>query len=86
MRDKAVEEIGGILFPLADEVIITAPRQARAMAPEAIRAIAAHPNLHIAPAIEEALAMGKDSAEAEVIFVTGSLFLVAEARAIIGAA
>ncbi len=28
MRDKAVEEIGGILFPRAEQVIVTAPKQA----------------------------------------------------------
>ena len=86
MRDKAVEEIGGILFPLAEEVILTAPRQARALAPETILGLVAHPNLRIAPAIEDALAMVKDAGEVDAIFVTGSLFLVAEARAIIGAA
>ena len=33
MRDKAVDEITGILFPLADQVIVTAPQQARAVDP-----------------------------------------------------
>jgi len=80
MRDKAVAEIGGILFPLADEVIVTAPRQARALAPETMREISDHPNLAIAPGIEAALAMPTD---AGVTFVTGSLFLVAEARALL---
>jgi dihydrofolate synthase/folylpolyglutamate synthase len=80
MRDKAVEEIAGVLFPLAREVILTAPRQARALAPEAIRQITEHPNVRIAAEIGEALelARGKD-----VVFVTGSLFLVAEARRIL---
>src|SRR5262249_15913712 len=36
MRDKAVEEIGGILFPLASEVIFTAPDYSRALRPEAL--------------------------------------------------
>jgi dihydrofolate synthase / folylpolyglutamate synthase len=80
MRDKAVAEISGILFPLADEVIVTAPKQARALAPETMREISDHPNLTIAPGIEAALAMATD---ADVTFVTGSLFLVAEARAIL---
>jgi dihydrofolate synthase/folylpolyglutamate synthase len=80
MRDKAVAEISGILFPLADEVIVTAPKQARALAPETMREISDHPNLTIAAGIEAALAMATD---ADVTFVTGSLFLVAEARAIL---
>jgi len=83
MRDKAVAEIGGILFPLAAQVIVTAPRQARALAPETMRQISDHPNLAIAPDIEAALAMVADSAHDDVIFVTGSLFLVAEARALL---
>jgi len=78
MRDKAVAEISGILFPLAEEIIVTAPKQARALAPETLRAISDHPNLLIARDIDEAL--GKSS-HADVTFVTGSLFLVAEARA-----
>lgn len=79
MRDKAVAEISGILFPLAEQVIVTAPRQVRALAPETMRQIADHANLTVAPDIEAALAIAGDG----VIFVTGSLFLVAEARAVI---
>ncbi len=85
MRDKAVEEIGGILFPRASQVIVTAPKQARAMAPETLLAIMSHPNLCIAPALENALAMVEDAGKNDAIFITGSLFLVAEARAMIGA-
>jgi dihydrofolate synthase/folylpolyglutamate synthase len=83
MRDKAVAEIGGILFPLAAQVIVTAPRQARALAPETMLRISDHPNLAIAPDIEAALAMVEGAAREDVIFVTGSLFLVAEARALL---
>lgn len=85
MRDKAVDEIGGILFPRAAQVIVTAPKQARALAPEAIIEIAAHPDLRAAATLEDALALVKDASEGDAIFITGSLFLVAEARAMIGA-
>lgn len=80
MRDKAVAEISGILFPLAHEVIVTAPHQARALAPETMRDIADHANLTVAADIEAALALPND---ADVTFITGSLFLVAEARALL---
>jgi len=83
MRDKAIDEIAGILFPRAAEVIVTAPRQTRAFAPEAIGRIISHPHLRIAPAIEDALALVRGAAPDEVIFITGSLFLVAEARALL---
>ena len=84
MRDKSVAEISGILFPLARQVIVTAPRQARALTPETMRAVADHPDLRIAAHIEDALAMVReDAAGDDAVFVTGSLFLVAEARAIL---
>jgi dihydrofolate synthase/folylpolyglutamate synthase len=80
MRDKAIEEIAGILFPLAQQVIVTAPKQARAITPEALREIADHPNVVAAVDIEAAFAMVRDATPEDVIFITGSLFLVAEAR------
>jgi dihydrofolate synthase/folylpolyglutamate synthase len=85
MRDKAIEEIGGILFPCAQQVIVTAPRQARAVDPETLRDIVDHADLRAAPALEDALALVKDATDEDAIFITGSLFLVAEARAMIGA-
>ncbi len=80
MRDKAIDEIGEILFPLAEQVIVTAPRQARALSPEAIRQVTEHHDLRTAANLAEALAMVKDATAEDAIFITGSLFLVAEAR------
>jgi len=81
MRDKSAAEIAAILFPLAWQVIVTAPKQSRALAPESLRAVTDHPNLHVAPTLEDALRLVEDASPDEVIFITGSLFLVAEARA-----
>lgn len=79
MRDKAVEEIGGILFPLADELIFTAPSYSRALRPEALVEIAGRGET--ADSVERALEMAKAGAGFDdVIVVTGSLFLVGEAR------
>jgi dihydrofolate synthase/folylpolyglutamate synthase len=83
MRDKAIDEIAGILFPVADQVIVTAPRQARALAPEAIFEIAEHPDLRAAPDLPQALDLIRDASPDDAIFITGSLFLVAEARALL---
>ena len=80
MRDKAIDEISEILFPMAQQVIVTAPRQARALAPESIRQVAEHPDLGVAANLKEALGMVADATPADAIFITGSLFLVAEAR------
>ena len=79
MRDKAVAEIGGILFPYAQEVILTAPRQARAVSPETLREIGGHAAVKVAATIEDALALVRTvpaPGPAPVTFITGSLFLV----------
>ncbi len=80
MRDKAVAEIGGILFPLADELILTSPNALRAAAPEELLAIAGRGRAvpHIGAALK--LVAGEASAD-DLILITGSLFLVGEARA-----
>ena len=83
MRDKAIDEIGGILFPLAQQVIVTAPNQARALSPEAIRQVVEHHDLRTAATLRDALAMVQDATPQDVVFITGSLFLVAEAREIL---
>ena len=83
MRDKAIAEISGILFPRAWEVILTAPRQARAFSPEKMCDFADHPRVSVAPDLEAALAMVAGVPAEDVVFVTGSLFLVAEARALL---
>lgn len=86
MRDKAIDEIAGVLFPRAAEIIVTAPRQARALAPEALLDAADHPCVRIAADVAEAIAMARAGSPDDAVFVTGSLFLVAEARATIGVA
>jgi len=83
MRDKAIDEISGILFPVAQQVIVTAPQQARALAPAAIHQVAEHSDLRTAPTLRDALEMVKDATPEDVVFITGSLFLVAEARAML---
>jgi dihydrofolate synthase/folylpolyglutamate synthase len=81
MRDKAVEEMAGILFPHAAEVIATAPRQARAADPQTIRSLAEHPCVRTAPDLSAAMEMARSGPSDRVIFITGSLFLVGEALA-----
>ncbi len=83
MRDKAVEEMASILFPLAHHVIATATAQARAVRPEVIRALADHQRVRIAPRVTDALNIVEQAAPGDVVFVTGSLFLVGEARSLL---
>jgi dihydrofolate synthase / folylpolyglutamate synthase len=80
MRDKAFEEISSILFPLVDELICTAPAQARALRPEAMLELAPHPNARAAANLGEALALPRNC---DVLVITGSLYLVGEARALL---
>ena len=75
MRDKSIEEIVETLFPRFSEIIITAPNQPRAVSPEALLEIIDHPNVRTTPSLRDALAQVHTTT-----FVTGSLFLVGEAR------
>jgi len=64
-------------------VVLTRPEQFRAAAPETVRNLAGHlnPNLVIEPAPEAALAAALGAAaRRDVIFVTGSLFLVGDIK------
>ena len=81
MRDKAVAEVASILFPEAGEVILTAADQPRAVRPEAIRELLDEPDLKTASSLKDAVAMAQaGAAPGDVIFITGSLFLVGEAK------
>jgi len=80
MRDKAVAEMGAILFPLADELILTAADSPRSMPPEELAALAGRGRAvaNIGAALE--MVAGEAAAD-DMIVITGSLFLVGEARA-----
>ena len=83
MRDKAIEEVAGVLFPLASELILTAPDTSRALRPEALAEFAAsgHIGSHIEQTVEAAINYARaHAADEDVIVITGSLFVVGEAR------
>jgi dihydrofolate synthase/folylpolyglutamate synthase len=81
MRDKAVDEVIGTLFPLAQEIILTTPDQPRALNAESLLEVCDHPNMRVASSTAAALQMARDTPM--TTFVTGSLFLVGEARALL---
>jgi dihydrofolate synthase/folylpolyglutamate synthase len=84
MRDKAISEVAGILFPCAGTVILTAPVHPRAVRPEALAALVDHPDLRTAAVLSDALAVvQREAAPDDAVFITGSLFLVGEARALL---
>jgi dihydrofolate synthase/folylpolyglutamate synthase len=79
MRDKAIDEMAALLFPLADRVIVTAPANSRALDPEKIPA----PGASMTHDVKEAIALLREAKQDDVVFITGSLFVVGEARAIL---
>jgi dihydrofolate synthase / folylpolyglutamate synthase len=83
LRDKAVDEVAGLLFPRAEEVILTAPRTPRAVSAMQLAEIAGHhaARFSVIPEAEQALdyALAK-AAPNEAIFITGSLYLVGQLR------
>ncbi len=81
MRDKAVAEMAGILAPVVDEVILTAAEQPRAVRPEILHDLFDHPRARTAAGLGAALDLAREAAPGDVVFVSGSLFLVGEARA-----
>ena len=83
LRDKAVDEIAGLLFPHAAAVILTSPAQSRAISASVLAEMTAHHarQLEVIPdpnlAFERALELASPD---DVIFVTGSLYLVGDLR------
>jgi dihydrofolate synthase / folylpolyglutamate synthase len=83
LRDKAVDEVAGLLFPRAEEVIFTAPRTSRAVSAAQLAEIAGHhaARFSVIPEAEQALdyALAK-AAPDDAVFITGSLYLVGQLR------
>jgi dihydrofolate synthase / folylpolyglutamate synthase len=83
LRDKAIDEVAGLLFPLAVEAVLTAPSTSRAISATQVEEMAAHyanKSTTIADpekAIEYALSKASSD---DVILVTGSLYLVGQLR------
>jgi dihydrofolate synthase / folylpolyglutamate synthase len=83
VRDKAVDEIAGLLFPRAKSVILTAPRQPRAISADVLAEMtgylagefAVEPDPQVA--LERAI---KTASPRDTVFATGSLYLVGEWR------
>jgi len=83
LRDKAVDEVAGLLFPHASEVIFTAPRTSRAVSAAQLAEIAGHHAARgsVIPDAERAFehALSR-AAHEDAIFITGSLYLVGQLR------
>ena len=89
MRDKAVQEITEILFPIAQHVIVTHANNPRSASPDEIRQAAARvaAGMDIAEAdnVTSALRQAKKIAgPSGLIIVTGSIYVVGEAMRQLG--
>ena len=83
LRDKAVDEVAGQLFPYAAEVIFTEPRTSRAVSAGRLAEIASHhaASFRVISSAEQALDQAlAEAAPGDAIFVTGSLYLVGQLR------
>jgi dihydrofolate synthase/folylpolyglutamate synthase len=81
MRDKAVDEVAGLLFPRAATVTVTQSPQPRSISAETLASLTRHfaPDLEVvrdpADALDRALG---HAAPKDVVFATGSLYLVGD--------
>jgi dihydrofolate synthase/folylpolyglutamate synthase len=84
MRDKDIHVMGPELFPLAHELVFTTPNQVRAFHAAEIREISGEARAHIIDSPAEALQFVLRAPPEDVVFITGSLYLVGEIRAELG--
>jgi len=83
-RDKALEEVAGALFPLAERVILTRSSVARSIGPGNLRRIVdhLHERIEVRSHVAEALQAARSGAgPRDLIVVAGSIFLVGEVLA-----
>ena len=83
LRDKAVDEIAGVLFPLAAEVVFTEPGTSRAISAAQLSEIAGHYAAHSSVMADAEQAFDyvfSKAAPEDAVFVTGSLYLVGQLR------
>ena len=88
MKDKNVGGMAKILFRKADEIILTQPENSRAMAAhellESVHAETANKRITQALSVSEAIKIAREvSSEDGIILITGSLYLVGEARGVL---
>lgn len=84
LRDKAVDEIAGLLFPKVHKVLLTEPQQARAISAPLLAEMTSHlaESFDVIPDPCRALDIARSTATPDdAIFITGSLYLVGHLRA-----
>jgi dihydrofolate synthase/folylpolyglutamate synthase len=87
MRDKDLSEIASILFPLAENLILTRAENPRSATPEKLREFVPQnfptEKVFVTESVSEAIKKAQEiTAPEDLICVTGSLYLVGEAKSI----
>jgi dihydrofolate synthase/folylpolyglutamate synthase len=83
LRDKPVDEICGILFPRAATVVLTEPRQPRALSASVLAEMTGHLARDVELVPDPAAALERAvlrAAPEDVVFATGSLYLIEDYR------
>jgi Folylpolyglutamate synthase len=87
MRDKRIEEIAEVLFPLADQLILTPIQNPRAASVEGLNQIAKKFDRgqikNVATSSDAITLATQTTAKSGMICVTGSLYLIGETRSLI---
>jgi dihydrofolate synthase/folylpolyglutamate synthase len=85
LRDKPVMEMAQILFPLFDQVIFAPIHSSRAAPMEGLEAAAKAAGVSAlsAESVAQALQWAAERAQGGVIVVSGSVYLVGEARSLL---
>ncbi len=87
MRDKAIQEMSEILFPIAENVVVTHVNNPRAATTDELTQAASRTGteIHAEQSLAAALAKARELAQLDgVTVVTGSTFLVGEAMQVMG--
>ncbi len=84
---KDIGQVAGLLFPMADNLILTTSENPRAVPASEFAEIGSkhvvHEKLHVVKGVAHALELGKRLAGDNVLLVTGSLYLIGEVKAIL---
>ena len=83
VRDKAVDEVASILFPLVERVVLTRSRISRSISPATLHGLLdhCHERIETADTVEQAIGMARRNAlPGDLILIAGSIFLVGEAK------
>ncbi len=88
MKEKNVTEIATILFPAADKIVFTRPENSRALTAEQLAGLVPEgfdlDRVFLTSSVREAIETAElNTSKGSVILVTGSLYLVGEAKQIL---